>query len=153
MRIDNSCVAIVTGGASGLGEATVRQLRGKGARVVVADLNEKAGQALASELGEKDTIFFKTDVTNEENIQALVGKTVEAFGRVSAVINCAGVIHSGMFVSSKGVIPTKALELAFRINVYGTFNVCKHAALQMSKQEPVDGERGVLINVASVAGF
>lgn len=101
MKIDANLVAVVTGGASGLGEATVRLLASQKAKVVIADLNEKIGGDLAKELGCE---FFRTDVTNEENVIKLFEFTVKKFGKISAVINSAGIISAGMIVSSKGVV-------------------------------------------------
>jgi NAD(P)-dependent dehydrogenase (short-subunit alcohol dehydrogenase family) len=133
MKIDASLVAVVTGGASGLGEATVRLLASQKAKVVIADLNEKIGGDLAKELGCE---FFRTDVTNEDNVIKLFEFTVKKFGKISAVINSAGIISAGMIVSSKGVVVSSDEMLkVLKINVVGTFNVAKHAAKQMVSQE------------------
>ena len=149
-------VAIVTGGASGLGEATVQKLASLKCKVAIADLNEEAGNALVTKLGGKENaIFVKTDVSDEQAAEKLVEETVKAFGAVHIVVNSAGVLSVAPTVSSKG--PAKAAEMlrTLKINVLGTFNVSKAAAYQMTKQKPIGEkeERGVIINVASVAGI
>ena len=155
MKIEG-LVAIVTGGASGLGEATVQKLASLKCKVAIADLNEEAGNALVTKLGGKENaIFVKTDVSDEQAAEKLVEETVKAFGAVHIVVNSAGVLSVAPTVSSKG--PAKAAEMlrTLKINVLGTFNVSKAAAYQMTKQKPTGEkeERGVIINVASVAGI
>ena len=150
MKIDKSLVAIVTGGASGLGLATVELLRAQGAQVVIADLNEDQGKEIATRLECK---FFKTNVADEKNVQELFKFVQEHYKRVHVVVNCAGVIAAGTTIYSKGVVSSEVMEKVLKINVIGTLNMCKHAAKLMSESEPINGERGVLINVASVAGF
>lgn len=149
MRIDKNFVAVVTGGSSGLGEATVRHFASLGAKVVVADLNDEQGQEVAKQTG---SVFFKTNVTNEENVEALFAFTRKTYGRVSAVVNCAGVVTAGTIIYSKGTASTSEMERLLKINVVGTFNVAKFAAKAMSEQPEVEGERGVIILVGSVAG-
>jgi NAD(P)-dependent dehydrogenase (short-subunit alcohol dehydrogenase family) len=129
MRIDKNFVAVVTGGSSGLGEATVKHFANLGAKVVVADLNEEQGQEVAKQTG---SVFFKTNVTNEENVEALFAFARKTFGRVSAVINCAGVVTAGTIIYSKGTASTSEMERLLKINVVGTFNVAKFAAKAMS---------------------
>ena len=150
MRIDKSLVAVVTGGASGLGLATVELLRGQGAQVVIADLNEEQGNEVAKRLGCK---FFKTNVADEKNVQELFKFTLEHYKKVHVVVNSAGIISAGTTIYSKGVVSSEVFEKVLKINVIGTLNVSKHGAKIMSEQEEKDGERGVIINVASVAGF
>eukprot|EP01017_Pseudomicrothorax_dubius_P023006 TRINITY_DN24736_c0_g1_i2.p1 TRINITY_DN24736_c0_g1~~TRINITY_DN24736_c0_g1_i2.p1 ORF type:complete len:207 (-),score=56.00 TRINITY_DN24736_c0_g1_i2:35-655(-) len=157
-------VAIVTGGASGLGEAAVRALLDAKARVVIADINESQGMLISKSAGDDKCLFIKTDVTNEDNIRELIEKTVSHFGAVHIVLNSAGIITLGSIVNKKGnVLSTDELARVFRINVIGTFNVCKYAARQMAKQAAVTNstsntgdpivERGVIINISSVAGL
>jgi len=151
MRIDGS-VAIVTGGASGLGEATVRQWVHHGGMVVVVDLNEERGEALCAELGEQAT-FVKADVSNEEQVAAAVAKAT-ARGRLRAAVSCAG-IGIGMRTIAKDGSPHDlgAFQKVIQVNLIGTFNLLRLAASAMSKNEPEDAERGVVVNTASVAAF
>jgi len=147
-------VAIITGGASGLGEATVRRYIKEGCRVVIADLQEERGIKLAQSLGdESKVIFIQTNVSDETSVQKLVDTTVQKFGTLHIVVNCAGVLHAGNILSKK--CTAKDYQRVFSINVIGTFNLAKAASLVMAKQQPIDdkNERGVIINVASVAGF
>ncbi len=145
---------IVSGGASGLGEATVRSLHQAGARVVIADLNAERGEALADELGER-VRFRRTDVTSDADGQAVVDLAVETFGGLQGLINCAGVGDPAKVVDRHGEpLPLEAFSRIVNINLLGTFNMLRLAAAAMAKGEPqADGERGVIINTASVAAF
>jgi len=151
MKIDGS-VALVTGGASGLGEATVRKLVSKGARVVIVDLNADRGNRLAAELGDAAT-YAQADVSNAEEVQAAVVQAT-SMGTLRAAISCAG-IGFGMRTIGKDGTPHDLGVFQKVISVYliGTFNVLRLAASAMAKNEPEDGERGIVINTASVAAF
>ncbi len=147
-------VSIITGGASGLGEATVRRFAEQGAKIAIFDLNDERGTAIANELGD-DVVYFNVDVTNEESVEAALAGTVEKFGAVHINCNYAGVGHGEKTVGKEHV--PHALDSYKRIidiNLVGTFNVLRLCAAQMSKQEPLneDGCRGIIINTASVAG-
>ena len=147
------CKAIVTGGASGLGEACVRKLVAEGAKVAIFDFAREKGEILAEELG-PNVIFAYTDITQEESTKNAIDKTVSAFGALNGVINCAGVADSGKALSQKGPLPLMAFNRVIQINLVGTFNVVRLAVEQMVKNEPnEEGERGVIINTASVAAF
>ncbi|PAU74800.1 3-hydroxyacyl-CoA dehydrogenase [Halomonas salipaludis] len=154
---DNSF--IVSGGASGLGEATVRALHGAGGRVVIADINAERGEALAAELngqGAAERVRFRrTDVTSEADAQAVVDLALETFGGLQGLINCAGVGDPAKVVSRDGEpLPLEAFSRIVNINLLGSFNMLRLAAAAMAKGEPqADGERGVIINTASVAAF
>lgn len=143
--------ALVTGGASGLGAATARLLAEKGAKVVVADLNEDLGNAIASEIG---GAFAKTDVSDEAQAQAAVDKASE-LGPLRVLINCAGLGSAGRTVNRDGSpFELKTFEFVIRVNLIGSFNCLRLAASAMSKTEPLDeGERGAIVNTASVAAF
>ena len=144
--------AIVSGGASGLGEATVRRLHAAGAVVVIADVNPEKGEPLAEELG---IAFVQTDVREEDQVQAAVDKAAEAEGGLRIAISCAGTGIPIKVASSKGPHPLDAFKVIIDINLVGTFNLMRLAAFSMlSSNEPdEDGERGVCINTASVAAF
>ncbi|GHF20824.1 3-hydroxyacyl-CoA dehydrogenase [Kordiimonas sediminis] len=146
--------AIVTGGASGLGEATVRHLAGKGAAVVILDMNEDRGQALASELG-GSVHFHKTDVTSEEDVAAAIKVALDESGRLDIAVNCAGIGPPVKILDREGNRnPLDHYKKIVGINLVGTFNVLSQAAEAMAKNAPgEDGERGVIINTASIAAF
>ena len=147
----NNTVALVTGGASGLGRATTERLLAAGAQVVMVDLNAEVGQQVASELGD-GAHFVSADVTNEEQVQAAVDMAT-GLGLLRVVVNCAGVATPGKLVSRKGPLPLDAFSKVLSINVVGTVNVCRLAAAAMQAQESVGEERGVIVNTASVAAF
>jgi NAD(P)-dependent dehydrogenase (short-subunit alcohol dehydrogenase family) len=152
MQLDKASF-IVTGGASGLGAAAVRALCGGGARVVIADLKESDGKALASELGER-TRFVRTDVTDEASGAAAVQAAVTQFGGVQGLVNCAGIVHGEKVVGRDGPHTLAGFKRAIDINLVGTFNLIRLAADAMAKGAPnEEGERGVIVNTASVAAF
>ncbi|SCU73576.1 3-hydroxyacyl-CoA dehydrogenase type-2 [Cupriavidus necator] len=143
-------VFIVTGGASGLGAGAARMLSEAGAKVVIADLNEATGQALATELGGQ---FVRCDVTSEADGQAVVA-AAQALGRLSGIVNCAGIATANKTVGKNGPHPLDAFDKTIRINLVGTFNMIRLAAAAMVQNTPdSEGERGVIINTASVAAF
>ena len=131
-----STVAIVTGAASGLGRATALRLGRGGARVVVADLNEEAGQQVASELGDNGA-FVKVDVTSEEDVNAALDLAAERFGGVNAAINCAGIAIAKRVLKKEGGSHDLGLfNKVLQVNVGGTFNVLRLCAERMAKSEP-----------------
>ena len=144
--------AIITGGASGIGEASARQLAALGARVVIADLNESLGGAIASELG---GLFVRCDVSSEEDGQAAVAAASE-LGPLRALVNSAGLGRAGRTVDrNNDPMPQADFDFVIRINLLGTFNMLRLSAAAMAKTEPVDadGARGAIVNMASVAAF
>ena len=147
------CKAIVTGGASGLGEACVRNLVSLGGKAAILDFDATKGEKLAAELG-SNVIFANTDVTGEESVQAAIKKAMDAFGAINIVINCAGVGDPGKVLSKKGPMALSYFNRVVQINLVGTFNVIRLAVEQMVKNTGnKDGEKGVIINTASVAAF
>ena len=147
------CIAIVTGGASGLGEACVRAVVAGGGKAAIYDLQADRAEKLISELG-SHVIFANTDVTSDESVKAAVSKTIEAFGGMNVVINCAGVGDPAKVLSKKGPMPLSFFNRVVQINLVGTFNVIRLAVEQMVKNTPnADGEKGVIINTASAAAF
>jgi NAD(P)-dependent dehydrogenase (short-subunit alcohol dehydrogenase family) len=150
MQIEGSS-AIVIGGASGLGEATVRRLHGAGALVTIADLNAEKGQALASELGLE---FVACDVREEAQVQAAVERAAAVEGGLRIAVCCAGTGWAQKVAGSKGPHPLMPFETIIQINLIGTFNVLRLAATAMIAGEPLaDGERGVCVNTASIAAY
>jgi 3-hydroxyacyl-CoA dehydrogenase/3-hydroxy-2-methylbutyryl-CoA dehydrogenase len=145
---------LVTGGASGLGEASARRLAALGANVALLDRDVARGQALAKELGSK-TIFVEMDATKEESVKAAVDASMKKFGNIWGAVNCAGVGGATLTVDKKGAPhPTEVWDFVLKVNLFGTFNCCKYAAAYMTKNQPDEnGLRGVLINVASVAAL
>ncbi len=151
MKIDGS-VALVTGGASGLGEATVRRLVGGGAKAVIVDMNVERGEALAAELGD-GVIFQKTDVSDAAQVQAAIDAAKE-LGELRIAVSCAGVGWAARTIKRDGTPHDFDLfKKVIEVNLVGTFNVIRLAAAAMSQQEAVEEERGVIINTASVAAF
>lgn len=144
---------IVTGGASGLGEATVRHFHGAGANVVIADLDTKRGEALAAELGSR-AAFQRTDVTSEADGEACVAKALATYGNLSGLINCAGIGVSARVLGKEGPQRLADFARAVNINLVGTYNMIRLAAHAMSTGAAnVAGERGVIVCTASVAAF
>ena len=152
MNLDGR-VFLVTGGASGLGAATARMLAQAGAKVAIADLNQQAGAALAAELG-PTTRFVVTDIADEASGRAAVEATVGAFGALHGLINCAGVAPAEKVLGKTEPPALAAFAKVVQINLIGAFNLVRHAATAMARNEPVDtGERGVIVNTASVAAY
>ena len=146
-------VALVTGGASGLGGATVSALHDAGASVVIVDLPSSDGEVVAKELGDRAR-FAPADVTSEGEVQAAVGAATEAFGGLHIVVNCAGVGFPGRVLTRDGAPnDLERFEFVVRVNLIGTFNVLRLAAAQIASQEPEGEERGVIVNTASIAAF
>ena len=150
MRAEGN-VAVITGGASGLGRACARALADAGATVVIADLPSSAGQQFAEELGGGAT-FVATDVTNEEQV-ALACDTARELGEFRIVVHCAGIGIPGRLISRGEPLPLDSIRKVLDINLLGTFNVLRIAAHRMLPCEIDDGERGVIICTASVAAF
>lgn len=149
MEIKNK-VFIVTGGASGLGAGTARMLVAAGASVVLADVQDEAGEKLATELGQT---YVHCDVTSEADGQAVVAAAVKT-GKLFGLINCAGVAPASRTVGRNGPHPLDLFQKVVMINLVGTFNMCRLASQAMSENTPEPtGERGVLINTASVAAY
>jgi 3-hydroxyacyl-CoA dehydrogenase/3-hydroxy-2-methylbutyryl-CoA dehydrogenase len=147
------CVALVTGGASGLGEATVRRLVGAGAHAVTLDRPGSAGDDVARALGER-AAFAPADVTSPDEVAAAVALAVERFGTIHVAVNCAGVGAAMRTVTKQGPMPLEIFAKVIAVNLTGTFNVLRLAAAQMARNTPnEEGERGVIINTASAAAF
>jgi len=147
-------VAVVTGGASGLGRATVKRLVAAGGKCAIFDMNEEKGNLLAAELGE-NVIFCKVNVTDEESVAAGIAATMDAFGAIHIDCNFAGIGNAIRTMGKNGPFPLDAFQMVINVNLIGTFNVLRLCAEQMAKNEPFnkDGGRGCIINTASVAAY
>lgn len=147
MDIKNKTI-LITGAASGLGAATARELAHRGAKIVLLDRNINAAQKIAHEIS---GVAFECDVTSEDSVK----KVLALCGDIHAVIHCAGVVHGGRIVGKNGAMPLDDFSRVIQINLMGTFNVMRLCAEKMSTQNPVNdiGERGVIINTASIAAF
>ena len=144
---------LVTGGASGMGEATVRRFVGLGAKAVILDLAEEKGEKLMAELGDA-ALFVPTNVSDEAAVQRAVDEAVARFGRLDVVVNCAGIAPPAKTIGKDGPHALELFRKVIDVNLIGTFNVIRLAAWAMSKNDAnAEGERGVIINTASVAAF
>jgi NAD(P)-dependent dehydrogenase (short-subunit alcohol dehydrogenase family) len=151
VRLGGEDVVLVSGGASGLGLATVRALTGAGARAVIVDLPSSSGAELAAELGD-GARFVAADVRDEDQVQAAVDAAT-GMGVLRVAVNCAGVATPGRVIGKRGLLPLEAFRTVVEINLVGTFNVLRLAASAMLANEPVDGDRGLVVMTASVAAY
>ena len=150
MRITDTA-AIITGGASGLGEATARHFRDMGAQVTLFDRDVDRGETVAKEIG---AIFAETDVTSETSVGAAIDTAMEAMGKISVAVNCAGIATGEKTLGRDGPHGLAAFQRTIDINLVGSFNVARLAAAQIAKNDPLpDGTRGAIINTASIAAF
>jgi NAD(P)-dependent dehydrogenase (short-subunit alcohol dehydrogenase family) len=144
-------VALITGGASGLGLATATELASAGTAVVLVDLPSSPGQRAAEGIG-GDAVFVPTDVTDERSVQAAVDRALE-LGPLRVAVSCAGVGTPGRVLGKGGPLPLEAFAKVVTVNLIGTFNVLRLAAAAMAATDAIDGERGVIVNTASAAAF
>ncbi len=152
MRIEGNG-ALVAGGASGLGEATVRRLHSGGAHVVIADVNEERGRELESELGDRAT-FVPTNVTDEATVGNAVRAAAGQLVPLRIAVSCAGIGWASRVAGRRGAHPLQPFETVIQVNLIGTFNVMRLSAAAMLESEPTEsGERGVCVNTASIAAF
>ena len=130
------CIAVVTGGSSGLGEATVTRIVEYGGKAVIVDLSEEKGAAVVEKLGSDNVLFTKADVSNEEDIKAALQQAIEKFGKINTVINCAGIGQPQKSVGREGVHDLEGFNKTIQVNLVGTFNVIRLAAeimMQMNR--------------------
>jgi NAD(P)-dependent dehydrogenase (short-subunit alcohol dehydrogenase family) len=148
-------VAVITGGASGLGEATVRAFAKAGCRVVIFDRDEDRGNNIAKELGSDQVLFCKVDVTDEAEISDALHSATDVFGTIHICINCAGLPDPGKILDREGnPQPMAHFERVVRVNLIGTFNVMSKCAAIMARNTPEEEEeRGVIVNTSSGAAF
>ncbi|UWR05919.1 MULTISPECIES: 3-hydroxyacyl-CoA dehydrogenase [Ruegeria] len=147
----STTAAVITGGASGLGEATARYFAENGAQVTILDRDAERGTQVAAEIGGH---FAQTDVTDEASVAAAIALAMDKMGKITACVNCAGIAYGIKTVGKDGPHPLDAFQRTIDINLVGTFNVSRLAAVEMAKNAPEsDGARGVIINTASIAAF
>ena len=147
-------VALVTGGASGLGQATVEAYVAKGAKAVILDINEDKAKEIINNLGEDNVMFISTDIMKEDPVIEAVNQIKEKFGGLHIAVNCAGTGYPGRILGKEAPHPLDAFQFIINLNLVGTFNVMRIAAELMDKNEPDQkGEKGVIINTASIAGI
>ena len=151
MKLSETDVVLVTGGASGLGRATVEAAVATGAHAVIVDLHSSPGSQLADRLGDA-AIFVPADVRNEGDVQGAVAAATNV-GVLRVVVNCAGVATPGRVIGKRGVLPLTDFRTVIDINLVGTFNVLRIAAAAMIDNEPLDGDRGLVVMTASVAAY
>lgn len=150
MKLSNTS-AVITGGASGLGEATARHFASQGATVTLLDRDEDRGMAVADDIG---GTYVNTDVTDEASVQNAIATAMDKMGRITAAVNCAGIAWAIKTVGRDGPHPLDAFQKTIDVNLVGSFNVARLAAEQMARNTPEpDGARGVIINTASVAAY
>jgi NAD(P)-dependent dehydrogenase (short-subunit alcohol dehydrogenase family) len=155
MQLNSSTVAVVTGGGSGLGGATARRLVADGATVVIIDLEGSTAPALVDELDaqrEGSAHFVAADVRDEAQVQAAINRATE-LGELRVAVSCAGVATPGRVIGRGGPLALDTFKTVIDINLVGSFNVLRLAAAAMVTNEPVDGDRGVIVNTASIAAF
>jgi NAD(P)-dependent dehydrogenase (short-subunit alcohol dehydrogenase family) len=145
--------AVITGGASGLGFAVAKHLLARGGAVALLDVNDEKGRAAATELGDRAR-YFRADVTSENEVTTTLKQAQDALGGLNLVVNCAGILGSGRVLGKEGPMPLKTFATTVTINLIGSFNVAKAAADLMQHNAPgEDGERGVIVNTASIAAY
>ena len=153
MDLDNK-VALITGGASGLGQATVEAYVAKGAKAVILDINEDKASEIINNLGEDKVMFISTDIMKEDPVVEAINKISDDFGGLHIAVNCAGTGYPGRILGKEAPHPLDAFQFIVNLNLVGTFNVMRIAAELMDKNEPDEkGEKGVIINTASIAGI
>ncbi len=147
----NEAIAVITGGASGLGEACAREIVNNGGRVAIFDIQTEIGEQISRELGE-NAVFIKTDVTEDESVRKSVSKVLEKFRCLNVAINCAGIGSPCKVLGKEGPMALEFFNLRIQVNLVGTMRVLIYSAEQMAKNTPNDeGERGVIINTSSLA--
>jgi len=146
-------LALISGGASGLGLALVKRIVAQGGKAAILDINDKQGK-LISDKYPKQVLFFKTDISNEDQVESAVQSAVEQFGYINLAVSCAGILGAGKIVSKKGPMPTDYFRKVVDINLIGAFLLTREAAKHMqTNQSDENGERGVIVHTASIAAY
>jgi NAD(P)-dependent dehydrogenase (short-subunit alcohol dehydrogenase family) len=153
MKFEKNTRAIISGGVSGLGRAVSDRIIAAGGRVAMLDVNEDVGKAAQAELGDR-TLFIRTDVSDESQVDAAVAQAVETFGGIDLAVNCAGILGAGRVLGRQGPMASEQFAKVIHVNLIGSFNLSKAAAAAMESNTPdEDGQRGLIINTASVAAY
>lgn len=147
-----STIAVVSGGASGLGLAVTRRIVGQGGKVAILDINQEQGEAAVAESPD-NTLFIQTDISDESQVDAAVDQAVEKFGKLNLAVGCAGILGAGRIISKKGPMPVDFFQRVLNINLVGSFLLTRAAARHMQTNTPENDERGVIIHTASIAAF
>lgn len=145
-------IAVISGGASGLGLGVVERIVEQGGKATVLDINVDQGEALASKHPDQ-ILFIKTDISNEQQVDDAVDKAVENFGKINLAVGCAGILGAGRIVSKKGPMPLDYFKKVVDINLIGSFLLTRAAAKHMQNNTPIDDERGVIVHTASIAAY
>lgn len=151
MSFENT-IAVVSGGASGLGLGVIKRIISQGGKAAVLDINSEQGEAIANQYPEQ-ILFIKTDISDEQQVDAAVDAAVERFGKINLAVGCAGVLGAGKIISKKGPMPAEYFQKVVNINLMGTFLLTRAAARHMQTNESVNDERGVIIHTASIAAY
>ena len=151
MSFKNS-IAVISGGASGLGLAVARRIVSQGGKAAILDINQQQGEAVVAE-SPQNLLFVQTDISNESQVDAAVDKAVAHFGKINLAVGCAGVLGAGRILSKKGPMPAEFFQKVVNINLVGSFLLTRAAARHMQSNDPVKDERGVIIHTASIAAF
>ncbi|MDQ7049476.1 MAG: SDR family NAD(P)-dependent oxidoreductase [Enterobacterales bacterium] len=152
MSFENS-LAVVSGGASGLGLGVVQRIVSQGGKVAILDLNQQTGQKIASQ-NPKQILFIKTDISQEQQVEKAIKRAVDSFGSINLAVGCAGILGAGKLLSKKGPMPLDYFKKVVDINLIGSFLLTRVAAMHMQKNQPDEnGQNGVIIHTASIAAY
>ena len=153
MNLKNN-IALVTGGASGLGRGTVEHFVSKGCKVAILDINDEKAKEVIDLLGAQNVVYFNTDVMNEDSVKSAINGIKENFGKLNFIVNCAGTGYGARILGKNGPHPLDIFKFIIDLNLVGTFNVMRLGAELIDVNDPDEkGEKGVVINTASIAGY
>jgi len=151
MSFENT-IAVISGGASGLGLAVAKRIVSQGGKAAILDVNQEQGESVAAENPDK-LLFVQTDISNETQVDNAVAQAVKHFGHINLAVGCAGILGAGRVISKKGPMPADFFQKVVNINLVGSFLLTRAAAKHMQENEPVNNQRGVIIHTASIAAF
>ena len=151
MSFENT-IAVVSGGASGLGLGVVNRILAQGGKVAILDINEEQGKQIEADNPES-TLFIKTDISDEQQVDNAVDLAVKKFGKINLAVGCAGVLGAGKIIGKKGPMPAEYFQKVVNINLIGSFLLTRAAARHMQQNTPQKDERGVIIHTASIAAY